>query len=60
MQAEGEMLDGAPRRWQAGDPGPWLIRELRSDDPAKWTYVALAKAVGCSPELIAAIIKERV
>ncbi|HEX7658279.1 MAG TPA: hypothetical protein VF444_02275 [Pseudonocardiaceae bacterium] len=36
-----------------------LIRELRRSDPQRWTYKALAAAVGCSPELIAAIIKER-
>jgi hypothetical protein len=37
-----------------------LVRELRDTDPASWSYTALAKAVGCSPELIAAIVKERV
>lgn len=37
-----------------------LVRELRASDPNVWTYPALAKAVGCSPELIAAIVKERV
>lgn len=37
-----------------------LVRQLRADDPDVWTYPALAKAVGCSPELIAAIVKERV
>jgi hypothetical protein len=36
-----------------------LIRELRSSDPQRWTYPALAAAVGCSPELIAAIVKGR-
>ena len=34
-----------------------LVRELRAEDPAQWTYDALAKAVGCSPELIAFIVK---
>jgi len=34
-----------------------LVRQLRADDPERWTYAALAKAVGCSPELIAYIIK---
>lgn len=34
-----------------------LIRRLRADDPATWTYEALAKAIGCSPELIAHVIK---
>lgn len=37
-----------------------LIRDLRDSDPHRWTYPNLAKAVGCSPELIAAIIKGRV
>lgn len=36
-----------------------LVRQLRSADPDRWTYVALAKAVGCSPELIAVIIRQR-
>jgi hypothetical protein len=34
-----------------------LIRRLRADDPRRWTYPALAAAVGCSPELIAHIVK---
>lgn len=34
-----------------------LVRQLRADDPARWTYPALAAAVGCSPELIAYIVK---
>ena len=34
-----------------------LVKMLRSEDPDRWTYPALAKAVGCSPELIAHIIK---
>lgn len=37
-----------------------LVRQLRQSDPTKWTYEALAQAVGCSSELIAAIVKERV
>lgn len=37
-----------------------LVRELRDTDPDKWTYAALAKAVGCSPELVAAIVQDRV
>lgn len=36
-----------------------LVRRLRVEDPDRWTYRALAKAVGCSEELIAAIVKER-
>lgn len=34
-----------------------LVRALRDDDPRTWSYSALAKAVGCSPELIAVIVK---
>lgn len=34
-----------------------LVRLLRADDPERWTYPALAAAVGCSPELIAHIIR---
>jgi AraC-like DNA-binding protein len=33
------------------------VRQLRREDPARWTYPALAAAVGCSPELIAHIIR---
>lgn len=34
-----------------------LVRQLRGEDPKRWTYGALAAAVGCSPELIAYIIR---
>lgn len=34
-----------------------LIRQLRRENPARWTYPALAAAVGCSPELIGVIIR---
>jgi len=34
-----------------------LVRQLRADDPREWTYPALARAVGCSPELVAHIIR---
>lgn len=37
-----------------------LIRALRAEDPARWTYRALASAIGCTEELIAAIVKNRV
>jgi hypothetical protein len=36
-----------------------LIKQLRAEDPERWTYPALAAAIGCSPELIAAIVKGR-
>lgn len=35
-----------------------LVRALRRDDPQRWSYAALAKAVGCSRELIAVIVKQ--
>lgn len=38
----------------------WLVRELRAADPHRWSYPALANAVGCSPELVAAIIQGRI
>lgn len=34
-----------------------LIRSVRAEDPKKWKYATLAKAIGCSPELIAYIMK---
>jgi hypothetical protein len=34
-----------------------LIRGLWDNDRHSWTYVKLARAVGCSPELIAKIIR---
>lgn len=34
-----------------------LIRRVRAEDPRYWTYTRLAGAVGCSPELIAYIVK---
>lgn len=36
-----------------------LVRRLRDEDPARWTYRALAAAVGCTPELISAILHGR-
>lgn len=34
-----------------------IIRELRAEDPKKWTMSRLAEAVDCSKELIAYILK---
>jgi AraC-like DNA-binding protein len=34
-----------------------LILQLRAEDPRRWTYLALARAVGCSPELIAHVVR---
>jgi hypothetical protein len=36
-----------------------LVRQLRAEDTDRWTYPALALAIGCSPQLIAAIIQGR-
>lgn len=36
-----------------------LIRQIRATDPDAWSYSALAAALGCSKELIAAIVKGR-
>jgi hypothetical protein len=36
-----------------------IIRTLRAEDPRLWTYQALAAAVGCSKDLIAAIVQGR-
>jgi len=35
-----------------------LVRQLRAEDPDRWSYSVLAKAVGVSPELIAHIVKQ--
>lgn len=34
-----------------------LIRRLRAEDPTRWSYGALAAALGCSRELIALVVK---
>ena len=34
-----------------------LVRSLRAEDPGTWSYGKLAKAVGCSPELIAYVVR---
>lgn len=34
-----------------------IVRELRAEDPKKWTMSRLAAEVGCSKELIAYILK---
>lgn len=36
-----------------------LVRALRAEDPDRWTYRALAAAVGCTHELISAILHGR-
>lgn len=50
-----ELTEQAARHREQRDR---LVRQLRADDPAKWTYPALAAAIGCSPELIAHIVKK--
>ena len=36
-----------------------LIDRLRADEPKRWSYTALAQALGCSRELIAQIVRRR-
>lgn len=55
-QQAAELGEQADRHREQRDQ---LVRRLRADDPKRWTYPALAAAVGCSPELIAYIIKGR-
>jgi AraC-like DNA-binding protein len=35
-----------------------LVRALRAEDPQQWSYAALARAVGCSRELIRLILRD--
>ena len=34
-----------------------LIHQLRDEDPQRWSYAALAAAIGCSRELVALVLK---
>ncbi|WP_258725525.1 hypothetical protein [Cellulomonas sp. NS3] len=34
-----------------------LILQLRAEDPERWTYTAIAAALGCSRELVALIAR---
>lgn len=34
-----------------------LIHQLRDEDPGRWSYGALAAALGCSRELVALVVK---
>ncbi|MER6941401.1 hypothetical protein [Nocardioides sp. NPDC000441] len=36
-----------------------IIHRLRDEDPARWTYAALARALGVSRELIALVTRRR-
>ena len=36
-----------------------IMRQVRADDPKRWSYGALAKALGCSRELVALVIKRQ-
>jgi AraC-like DNA-binding protein len=55
MHASAHGHDEAAR--QRRDVRDLLVRELRAEDPKKWTMSALAAEVGCSKELIAYILK---
>lgn len=35
-----------------------LVRDLRASDPDYWSHSVLAKAIGCSSELIAHILRK--
>ena len=35
-----------------------LIVQLRTEDPSTWTYARLGNELGCSPELIALIMRK--
>ncbi|WP_218779914.1 hypothetical protein [Cellulomonas iranensis] len=34
-----------------------LVLQLRAEDPARWSYSAIADALGCSPELVALVVR---
>ncbi len=34
-----------------------LVLQLRAEDPERWSYAALADALGCSRELVALIVR---
>ena len=34
-----------------------LVHQLRAEDPERWTYTAIAAALGCSRELVALIAR---
>jgi hypothetical protein len=34
-----------------------LILQLRAEDPQRWSYTALAQALGCSRELVALVLR---
>lgn len=36
-----------------------IVHQLRHEDPARWTYAALARALGVSRELIALVARRR-
>ena len=52
LEAEGADRAAA----QARDRRDRLVRQLRADDPQRWSLGALAKAVGCSRALIQRIL----
>jgi hypothetical protein len=52
-RAAGADEESARRHRQQRDA---LVRRLRAEDPQRWSYGALAGAVGCSPELIRVIL----
>jgi len=54
-EAAARALEEAARHREQRDA---LVRALRKEDPDRWSYKVLARTVGCSPELIAVILKQ--
>lgn len=52
-------LEAARLADQERDARDRLVRQLRAEDPERWTWPALGAAVGISKELAAAICKGR-
>ncbi|CAA9393133.1 MAG: hypothetical protein AVDCRST_MAG32-2470 [uncultured Nocardioides sp.] len=36
-----------------------LMLQLRAEDPRRWSYSALAQAIGCSRELVALVVRRQ-
>lgn len=58
LHAKAAEADRAAERYRAERDR--MIYQLRDEDPNRWSYGALAAALGCSRELIALIVRRRV
>lgn len=58
-QAHRDAVNAGQQAAQYREHRDALIRQLRAENPKQWTYQAIAKAVGCGPELVAHIIKRK-